>query len=37
MRLAAPDGPFSKVLRLYGPEEAAIDGSWTAPPLERAE
>ncbi len=30
--LPAPDGPFYMVLRLYGPEDAALDGEWTPPP-----
>jgi len=29
--LPAPDGPFYMVLRLYGPEESALQGEWTAP------
>ena len=32
--LPAPDGPFYLVLRLYGPEEEALSGEWTPPPLE---
>ena len=32
--LPAPDGPFWVALRLYWPKEAALDGSWTQPPLE---
>jgi hypothetical protein len=35
--LPAPDGPFYMVLRLYGPEDAALDGSWTPPPLIRVQ
>ena len=31
--LPAPSGPFMMVLRLYWPEEAALNGAWTAPPL----
>ena len=34
--LPAPDGPFYCVLRLYGPEESALSGDWTNPPLEKA-
>ncbi len=34
--LPAPDGPFYLVMRLYGPEQTALDGSWTPPPLVRA-
>lgn len=32
--LPAPAGPFSVVMRLYWPKEAAIDGSWKRPPME---
>jgi len=35
--LPAPDGPFYMVLRLYGPEQTAIDGRWTPPPVVRKE
>ncbi|MFC5663432.1 DUF1254 domain-containing protein [Kitasatospora misakiensis] len=31
--LPAPDGPFTAVLRLYGPDGAVLDGRWTPPPL----
>ncbi|MFG3054331.1 DUF1254 domain-containing protein [Kitasatospora sp. NPDC048239] len=31
--LPAPDGPFTVVLRLYGPAESALDGRWGLPPL----
>lgn len=31
--LPAPAGPFAMAMRLYWPEEAALDGTWTAPPL----
>jgi hypothetical protein len=34
--LPAPKGPFSMILRLYWPKDAAVDGKWTAPPLEKA-
>ena len=34
--LPAPAGPFQMVMRLYWPREAALDGAWKAPPLERA-
>ena len=34
--LPAPDGPFYLVMRLYGPEQDALDGLWTPPPLEKA-
>ncbi|MFN8674915.1 MAG: DUF1254 domain-containing protein [Thermomicrobiales bacterium] len=33
--LPAPDGPFQMALRLYWPKETALDGTWTAPLLER--
>lgn len=31
--LPAPDGPFYAVMRLYGPEDAALDGAWVNPPM----
>ncbi|MFF1906289.1 DUF1254 domain-containing protein [Kitasatospora sp. NPDC058218] len=31
--LPAPDGPFTVVVRLYGPDERVLDGRWTLPPL----
>ncbi|MFE4605731.1 DUF1254 domain-containing protein [Kitasatospora indigofera] len=31
--LPAPDGPFSLVLRLYGPDRSVLDGDWTLPEL----
>lgn len=31
--LPAPAGPYFLVVRIYGPEPAAIDGSWKLPPL----
>ncbi|MCK4786831.1 MAG: DUF1254 domain-containing protein, partial [Desulfobacteraceae bacterium] len=31
--LPAPDGPFYCVMRLYGPEETALNGAWTNPPM----
>ncbi len=31
--LPVPDGPFTAVLRLYGPDGAVLDGRWTPPPL----
>jgi len=31
--LPAPDGPFYAVLRLYGPEEEALNGTWVNPPM----
>ncbi|MBL7471549.1 DUF1254 domain-containing protein [Robertkochia sediminum] len=33
--LPAPDGPFYCVLRLYGPKEEALSGTWVNPPLKR--
>jgi len=32
----APKGPFSMIMRLYWPKEAAMDGKWKQPPLQRA-
>lgn len=32
--LPAPPGPFAVFLRLYWPDQAALDGQWKAPPLE---
>ena len=34
--LPAPDGPFYVLLRLYWPEEAFLDKTWTVPPVQRA-
>ncbi|MFT4037879.1 MAG: DUF1254 domain-containing protein [Thermomicrobiales bacterium] len=34
--LPAPAGPFQIAMRLYWPKEAALDGTWTAPPMEQA-
>jgi hypothetical protein len=33
--LPAPKGPFSLVMRLYWPKEAATEGKWKQPPLQR--
>ncbi len=33
--LPAPNGPFFVVLRLYQPQQPALDGKWKQPPLER--
>ncbi len=33
--LPAPKGPFAAYMRLYWPAEAALDGSWKAPELEK--
>jgi hypothetical protein len=34
--LPAPEGPFYAVMRLYGPEEPALSGDWSTPPLLKA-
>ena len=34
--LPAPDGPFYVVLRLYGPEQEAKDGSWIPPQINKS-
>jgi hypothetical protein len=34
--LPAPKGPFIAYMRLYWPKDEAIEGKWTAPPLNRA-
>ena len=31
----APEGPFYMTLRIYWPEPAALDGTWTPPPVMR--
>jgi hypothetical protein len=33
--LPAPKGPFSAIMRLYWPKEAATEGKWKNPPLQR--
>jgi hypothetical protein len=33
--LPAPEGPFYLVMRIYWPEQAALDGSWNPPPVVR--
>jgi hypothetical protein len=33
--LPAPEGSFYLVMRIYWPEQAALDGSWTPPPVVR--
>jgi hypothetical protein len=33
--LPAPAGPFYLVLRIYWPDQPALDGTWTAPPVEK--
>jgi hypothetical protein len=35
--LPAPKGPFFMAMRLYWPKEEALNGKWTAPPLQRVE
>ena len=35
--LPAPEGPFAMYMRLYWPAEAALDGRWTAPKLEKVQ
>lgn len=30
--LPAPDGPFSVIIRMYGPEASVLDGTWQLPP-----
>lgn len=35
--LPAPEGPFYLVMRIYWPEPAALDGTWTPPPIRRVE
>ena len=34
--LPAPKGPFSMRMRLYWPKQAAVEGKWERPPLQRA-
>jgi hypothetical protein len=34
--LPAPKGPFSMIMRLYWPKDAAVEGKWTSPPLKKA-
>jgi hypothetical protein len=34
--LPAPKGPFSMIMRLYWPKQAAVEGKWKQPPLQRA-
>lgn len=35
--LPAPKGPFVVVMRLYWPKDEALSGTWTAPPMKRAD
>ena len=34
--LPAPEGVFYMTMRMYWPEPAALDGTWTPPPVCRA-
>jgi hypothetical protein len=34
--LPAPKGPFIMYMRLYWPKDEAVEGKWTAPPLQQA-
>jgi hypothetical protein len=34
--MAAPAGPFYLVLRIYWPEQTALDGTWTPPPVKQS-
>ena len=33
MQLGGCEGPFYLVLHIYWPEQDALDGSWTPPPV----
>jgi hypothetical protein len=33
--LPAPDGQYALALRIYWPEQAALDGTWTPAPVVR--
>jgi hypothetical protein len=33
--LPAPEGAFYLTMRIYWPEQAALDGSWTPPSVKR--
>ena len=35
--LPAPNGPFWTAMRLYWPKDAALEGKWTAPPMQRVQ
>jgi len=35
--LPAPKGPFMMAMRLYWPEDEALTGQWTTPPLQRTQ
>ncbi|MFN2181420.1 MAG: DUF1214 domain-containing protein [Anaerolineales bacterium] len=34
--LPAPAGPFYLVLRIYSPEKATLNGTWTPPPVKQS-
>ena len=34
--LPAPEGVFYMTMRMYWPEPAALDGTWTPPPVRKA-
>jgi hypothetical protein len=33
LRLPAPNGPFWVAMRIYWPEQAALDGTWKHQPM----
>ncbi len=35
--MPTPNGPFWSPMRLYWPEDAALDGRWAAPPMQRVQ
>jgi hypothetical protein len=35
--LPTPEGPFYLTMRIYWPEQAALDGTWTPPPVVRVD
>ena len=35
--LPTPDGEFYLILRMYWPKSAALDGTWTLPPVVRVD
>jgi hypothetical protein len=34
--LPAPEAPFYLVMRIYWPEQVALDGTWTPPPVKQS-